>query len=77
MKNGHIFPSKVCHFHYDHRFLFSREMGNIRAYKEVCLKMKNHLERVFPSHFPQNVLIEISNVSYLVLLHFLCQSSEV
>ena len=29
-KNGQIFPSKVCHFQYDHRFLFSREMGNIK-----------------------------------------------
>ena len=71
MKNGHIFPSKVFHFYYDERFLFSREMGNIRAYKEVRLKLKNHLGRVFSSHFLQNVLIEISNVSYLVFFHSL------
>ena len=51
MKNGHIFPSEVCHFQYDHRFLISREMGNIRAYKEVYLKMENRLARVLPSHF--------------------------
>ena len=30
MKNGNIFPAKVCHFQYDDRFLFSREMENIR-----------------------------------------------
>ena len=40
MKNGHIFPSKVCHFQYDHGFLFSRETVNIREYKEVRLKKK-------------------------------------
>ena len=38
MKNGQIFPSNVCHFHYDPRFLFSREMGNIRTCKEVRLQ---------------------------------------
>ena len=37
MKNGHIFPSKVCHFKFDHRFLFCREMGNISAWEEVRL----------------------------------------
>ena len=37
MKNGQIFPSKVRHFQYDHRFLFSREMGNIRTCKEIRL----------------------------------------
>ena len=35
MKDGHIFPSKICHFQYDHRFPFSRKMENIRGYKEV------------------------------------------
>ena len=75
MKNGHIFPSKVCHFQYDHGFLFSRETGNIREYKEVRLKMKNHLKRAFPSHFRQNVFIDTSNVSYLALWHFLMSSS--
>ena len=29
MRNDQIFPSKVCHFQYDHRFLFSREIGNV------------------------------------------------
>ena len=38
MKNGQIFFSKVCHFQYDNRFLFSREMGNIRSCKEVRLQ---------------------------------------
>ena len=40
MKSGHISPSKVCNFRnfqYDHRFLFSREMENIRAGMEVRL----------------------------------------
>ena len=37
IKNGHIFPSKVCHFQCDRRFLLSREMGNIRTCKEVSL----------------------------------------
>ena len=75
MKNGHSFPSKVCHFQYDHRFLFSREMGNIREYKVVRLKMKNHLGRAFPSLFRQNVFTETSNVSYLALCRFLMSSS--
>ena len=75
MKSGHIFPSKICHFQYDHVFLFSRENGNIREYKEVRLKMKNHLGRAFPSHFRQNVFIDTSNVSYLALCHFLMSSS--
>ena len=35
MKNGQVFLSNVCHFPYDHRLLFSREMENIRNYKEV------------------------------------------
>ena len=35
MKNGDIFPSKVCHFQYYHGFLSSREMWNIRVCKEV------------------------------------------
>ena len=75
MKKGHIFPSKVCHFQYNHGFFFSRETGNIREYKVVRLKMKNHLRRVFPSHFWQNVFIETSNVSYLALCYFLMSSS--
>ena len=51
MKSGYIFSLKVCYFEYDHRFLFIREMENIRAYQEVRLKMKSRLERGFPSHF--------------------------
>ena len=38
MKNGQVFSSKVCHFQFDHRFLFSRELGNIRTCKEVRLQ---------------------------------------
>ena len=38
MKNSKIFPSKICHSQYDHRFLLSREMGNIRTCKEVRLQ---------------------------------------
>ena len=75
MKNSHIFPSKVCHFQYDHGFLFSRKTGNIREYKVLRLKMKNHLGRAFPSHLRQNVFIDTSNVSYLALCHFLISSS--
>ena len=75
MKNDHIFPSKVCHFQYDHGLLFSRETGNIREYKEVSLKIKNHLGRAFPSHFWQNVFIDTSSVSYLAPCHFLMSSS--
>ena len=67
MKNGHIFPSKVYHFQYDHRFFFSRKIGNIRTYKEVLLQMKNHFESAFPSDFLQNVLIETLNISHFVL----------
>ena len=37
-KNGHIFSQNVSHFQYDYRFLFSKEMGNIRACKEVRLQ---------------------------------------
>ena len=75
MKNDHIFPSKVCHFQYDHGLLFSRETGNIREYKEVSLKIKNHLGGAFPSHFWQNVFIDTSSVSYLAPCHFLMSSS--
>ena len=71
VKNGLIFSSKVCHFQYGHRFLFSKETRNIRAYKDVPFKMRNHLGRVFPCYFLQNVSIETSYVSYLVLLPFL------
>ena len=75
MKNGHIFPSKVCQFQYDHGILFSRKTGNIREYREVRLKMKNHLGRAFPYYFWQNVFIDTSNVSYLAFCHFLMSSS--
>ena len=37
--------------------------------------MRNHLGRVFPFYFLENVSIETSNVSYLVLCHFLMSSS--
>ena len=83
MKTGQIFPSKVCHFQYSHRFLSCIEMGNIRTCNEVrlqkhvksrlpgyyslwnfsiCLKTKNRLGRVSPSHFLQNFLKEISKI---------------
>ena len=61
-----FFLQKYYHFQYDHRFLFSGKTGNIRTYEEVRLKMKKHLESVFPSDFLQNVLIETS-VFYFVL----------
>ena len=53
VKKYHIFPSKVCNFQYGHRFFFSKETRNIRAYKKVRLKMRNHLGRVFPCFFLQ------------------------
>ena len=40
MRNGQIFSSKSCHFQYDHRFLFSRETGNIRKWY-VCKNVLN------------------------------------
>ena len=41
MKNGPIFRSKVCHFQYYPKFFFNREMGNIRACKELRLQLIN------------------------------------
>ena len=41
IKNGQIFPLNVIHFPFDRRFLFSREMGNIRTCKEVRLQKLN------------------------------------
>ena len=38
MKNVQIFALKVCLFQYDNRFLFSREMVNIRRCKVVKLQ---------------------------------------
>ena len=43
IENGQIFPSKVCHFQYDHRFFFSIEMGNIRICKEYVWKNLGNL----------------------------------
>ena len=36
IKNDQIFPSKVCHVQYDHRFLFDRKTGE--HYKEISLQ---------------------------------------
>ena len=41
MRNSQIFPPKVCHFKYDHRFVFSREMENIRTCRKVRLQKLN------------------------------------
>ena len=42
MKNGQIFPSKVCDFQYDNKCPFSRKMGNIKGSKDVrLLKLRN------------------------------------
>ena len=38
IKSGQIFPSNVCHFRYDHRFLFSREMRNIGKYRDIRMQ---------------------------------------
>ena len=34
-KKVQIFPSEIGHFERDHRFLFSKQMGNIRSCNEV------------------------------------------
>ena len=42
MKKGKIFPSNVCHFQYDYRFLFSREMEELElARRYVCKNLLN------------------------------------
>ena len=33
-----IFLSEIGHFEHDHRYRFSREMGNITSYKKVRLQ---------------------------------------
>ena len=66
MKNDHIFLSKVCHFQHDHRFRFSRAIGNIRACKEVRLKMIRIIWEEFSFSVSAKLLIETSNVSYLL-----------
>ena len=33
VKNDQIFPSKDCHFQYDHRLLFSKEWGTLEDAK--------------------------------------------
>ena len=37
MQNVQIYLSEIVYFEHDHRFPFSREMGNIRSCKEVRL----------------------------------------
>ena len=31
MKNAQVFPSKLCHFQYDHRLLLNREMEKVQG----------------------------------------------
>ena len=38
MENGKYFFSKICHFQYDHRLIFSTETDNTRTCKEVRLQ---------------------------------------
>ena len=38
IKNAQIFTSEIGHFEHDHRFLFSREMWNIKSCKDVTLQ---------------------------------------
>ena len=58
-----------------------KNLLNLDCQDSVCfafsswLKVNNYLGRVFPSHFLRNLLIEFSNVSYLVLCHFLISRS--
>ena len=52
--------------------IFTMMTGSFLVEKWGTLeRKKSHLGRVFSSHFLQNVLIEISNVSYLVFFHSL------
>ena len=38
IKNAQIFLSNACHFRYDHRFLFSREMRNIGKCRDIGMQ---------------------------------------
>ena len=40
MKNVQMFPLEAGRFEHEHRILFSREIGNIRSYKEVRLQKR-------------------------------------
>ena len=75
MKIGHIFPPKVCHFNFDHRFIFNREIRSItkiRLQKRIKFGFPGYIRfgidqdtykqkiSVYPSHFLQNILIEAS-----------------
>ena len=64
MKNGQIFPAKVFLFPYDHRFCFSREMGNIGTCREVRLQK--------PITFSQDSIVKI----VLVLAFFKLLKNE-
>ena len=79
MKNGHIRPSKICHFHFDHRFIFNREIRSITKISlqkrikfgcpgYICFGIYQDTYKrkigVYPSHFLQNILIEASNVCF-------------
>ena len=68
LKNAQIFLSEIGYFEHDHRFLFNREMANIRRCKYLrqdnirfshSHKNEEYLGRVSPSHFQKNVLIEM------------------
>ena len=62
MKNDQIFSSKVYHFQYDNRFLFRREIENVRRIQIAritfalaffkMLKMENYLGETFSFPFP-------------------------
>ena len=78
MKNGHIFPSKVCHFQYHHKFLFSREMRNTRAWMKHVNHQNESLRAASLSKLDNTVNNNsISNTKYAefsikqqVVLHF-------
>ena len=40
MKNVQMFPLEAGRFEHEHRILFSREIENIRSYKEVRLQKR-------------------------------------
>ena len=78
MKNGHIFPSEVCHFQYHHKFLFSREMRNTRAWIKHVTHQNDSLRAASLSKLDNTVNNNfISNTKYAefsikqqVVLHF-------
>ena len=73
MKTGQIFPSKVSHFQYSHRFLLSREMENIRTCNEIRLQklVKSRLPGYYPFWNFSICLKTKNHLGRVSLSHFL------